>query len=130
MMTHGPKEAEMAHMANELQITYAARDRYPRAFGWHGRQYRVLSLEGVRVVSHERRYRLATNAGCFELAQTASGSWLVRRAPGWLDRVLVRWQNTPRYPLPAWRRRSYQMALLPVERRASFERRVSLERLD
>ena len=106
----------MAHQVSELQVTYATRDRYPRAFWWRGRQYRVLSLESVRVVSHERRYRLATTAGLFELAQTASGSWLVRRAPGWLSRVWVRWQNTPRYPLPAWRRRSYQSALLPVER--------------
>ena len=114
----------MAHQVNELQVMYAARDRYPRAFWWRGRQYRVLSLESVYVVSHERRYRLATAAGCFELAQTTSGSWQVRRAPGWLSRVVVRWQNTPRYPLPVWRRRAYQTALTPAAQR------VALDRLD
>jgi hypothetical protein len=124
MKMSGPKEAEMAHQANELQVIYAVRDRYPRAFWWRGRQYRVLSLESMRVVGHERRYRLATAAGCFELAQSPSGSWQVHRTPGWLSRVRVRWQNTPRYPLPAWRRRSYQTALTPVEQR------VALDRLD
>ncbi len=114
----------MAHQADELQVIYAVRDRYPRAFWWRGRQYRVLSLESVRVVGRERRYRLATAAGCFELAQTSSGLWQVRRTPGWLSRVRVRWQNAPRYPLPAWRRRAFQSALRPVEQR------VSLDRLD
>jgi hypothetical protein len=99
-------EVDMAPTTDDLRVICGAHDRYPRAFRWRGQRYRVLALEGVRVVAHERRYRLATGEGSFELAEAPAGVWQVRRAPGPLSRFWARWQNAPRYPLPAWRRRS------------------------
>lgn len=78
----------------------------PQAFRWQGRTLRVLSVETLGLRGSERRFRMRTVEGPYELAvDIRSGRWLMRRTPGWLDRVRADIQRTPRYPLPAWRRR-------------------------
>jgi hypothetical protein len=110
----------MVDEVNALRVVCAGSDRYPQAFWWYGQLYRVLGLEGLHVVGRERRYRLATAQGSFELALAMpTGDWRVRRMPGWLDRVLARLAGGPRYPLPVWRRRHYWAAGAGSARRVS-----------
>ena len=91
---------------NTLRVKTAPGGFYPQAFWWQGRLYRVLELESLRTVGLERRCRVHTAEGPYELAFDVSGKrWWMRRSPGVVERLLARWQNAPRYPLPVWRRR-------------------------
>jgi hypothetical protein len=97
----------MARQIRGTQVVLAPNGFNPRSFRWQGCTVRVLSVEGVRTLGTERRYRVRTPQGDFELGwYTDAGVWVVRRSPGWLDRVRGQWRSAPRYPLPAWRRRS------------------------
>lgn len=90
-----------------LQVTLASDGFLPLTFRWEDRVYRVLAVHSVRAQGPERRYRVMTSAGFFELAFCAEdGQWQMRRQPNWLSRTLHHWQYGARYPLPAWRRRS------------------------
>jgi len=78
----------------------------PQAFRWQGRTLRVLHVESLGLRGSERRFRLRTVEGPYEMAvDVRSGRWAMRRTPSWLDRVRADIGRTPRYPLPAWRRR-------------------------
>ncbi len=101
--------------AGLVRVTMQADGYYPQALRWQGRAVRVLSVEAVRTWGLERRYRVRTTEGRYELGlHTGSGAWVVRRSPGWLSRVWARAQRTPRYPLPAWQRRARAQPRRPV----------------
>jgi hypothetical protein len=89
-----------------VQVTVRPDGFTPQTFRWDGTQVRVMGLERVETVGAERRYRVRTRLGCFELSlYTNLGRWFIRRSPTRLGRALWRWQSSPRYTLPAWRRR-------------------------
>ena len=78
-----------------------------RALRWQGRLLRVVAVEDVLSLGFERRYRVLTAEGLFELRfDSCSKVWAVHRAPSWIGRFRARLANRPRYPLPAWRRRA------------------------
>ena len=104
----------MATDIEALQVTMAANGFYPRAFRWQGRLMRVLSVNGISTSGLERRFRVRTTIGPFELGLlTDACLWRVRHAPNWLDRMWARFLRTPRYPLPPWRRRVFRLAATP-----------------
>jgi hypothetical protein len=99
----------MAMSIEGLQVTMAPNGFYPRAFCWQGRALRVLSVDRISTSGAERRFRVRTAIGPFELGLfTDACLWRVRRGPNWLDRMWARFQRRPRYPLPPWRRRVYR----------------------
>jgi len=101
----------MTNQTDSLQVVLTGDGRRPGSFRWEGHTFRVLSVESVRTFGAERRYRVRTGEGRFELGLFAdAGIWCLRRNPTWLGRLWARWQNPPRYPLPTWRRRSRRMA--------------------
>jgi hypothetical protein len=84
----------------------------PQAFRWHGELVRVLTVEGVRTYGTERRFRIRTTGGRFELSfHSDAGLWYVLRGPTRLGRALCLLDSMPRYALPVWRRRAYRRAL-------------------
>jgi hypothetical protein len=90
-----------------LHVSLAADGFFPQAFRWSNRLYRVLAVHSVRTNGYERRYRVVTSGGYFELAlHLALGTWRLGRRPNRLSQLWYRWLNGARYPLPAWRRRS------------------------
>jgi hypothetical protein len=104
----------MAIDTKALQVILAANGFYPRAFRWQGRLMRVLSVDRISMSGMERRFRIRTAIGPFELGLlTDACLWRVRHAPNWLDRMWARFQRMPRYPLPPWRRRVYRLAMTP-----------------
>jgi hypothetical protein len=106
----------MAHRKKELQVILASNGFYPQAFEWRGRTVRVQVVRNVATYGTQRRYLVQTAEGCFELAlDRNTGAWQMRHSPNWLDRLWARWQNAPRYPLPARRRRANQFATTRVQ---------------
>ncbi len=90
----------------KLRVYMAQDGLVPQAFRWQGRTLRVLHVEALGLRGSERRFRMRTAEGPYDMAvDTRTGRWAMRRTPGWLDRVRAAIQRTPRYPLPAWRRR-------------------------
>ncbi len=111
---------------SNVRVRLAPGGFLPQAFKWEGRSYRVLAVHSVKVYGAERRYRVATADGYFELAVALpGGAWRVRRWPNSLSRALYRLQHGPRYPLPAWRRRR----ALPARVAAAGHPRVSAPRV-
>lgn len=97
----------MARVMDELQVMLAANGFYPRAFRWQGQTLRILAVEALSTHGAERRFRVRTPIGGFELGLFAdAGLWRVRRAPNWFDRAWARVRRLPRCPLPPWRRRA------------------------
>jgi hypothetical protein len=89
-----------------LRVTFAPGRFFPQAFHWEGRFYRILAVHSIKTCGLERRYRVASPAGYFELAlNVSSGGWRMRHAPNRLSRAWHQLHSGPRYPLPAWRRR-------------------------
>ena len=83
-----------------------------RAFRWQGRTVRVLAVESIKTFGAERRYRVRTGEGYFELGCFGdAGAWRLHRAPTWFGRLWARWQDLPRYPVPVWRRRVRRMGV-------------------
>jgi hypothetical protein len=125
----------MATSIEGLQVILAPNGFYPRAFRWQGHTLRVLSVDRISTFGIERRFRVRTAIGPFELGLlTDACLWRVRREPHWLNRMWARFQRRPRYPLPPWRRRIFRLAatqsLAPaVEmRRGSHANRLALVR--
>jgi hypothetical protein len=103
----------MAEMYDRVRVFVAQGEVLPSAFRWNGRTLRVLSAASAGVRGNERRYRLDTPEGAYELGvEIGAGAWRVRRAPGWLSRAWASIQRGPRYPLPGWRRRHGRPASL------------------
>jgi hypothetical protein len=97
----------MTNQAEALRVIIGPNKFSPHAFHWRGRTVRVLAVESIKTFGAERRYRVRTGEGRFELGFcTDSGTWQLRRTPNWLSRLWARWNNTPRYPVPTWRRRA------------------------
>lgn len=92
---------------NELRVRIAADGFYPQAFRWAGRDVRVLSVAGLQTCGPERRFRVRTVEGVYELTQDMrSQSWRLRRSPTWLSRTLAQIAQEPRYTLPRENRRT------------------------
>jgi len=107
----------MSDQDRVLQVALAPDGFYPQAFRWEGRLVRVLAIESVNTFGTERRFRVRSATGRFELGfYTDAGVWRLRRKPGWLGRLWARWQNAPRYPLPVWRRRSRRTVVAAAAR--------------
>ncbi len=78
----------------------------PSTFRWQGALVRVLGVERVETRGLERVYRVRTAAGSYQLGFHASAArWYVRRSPSRFSRALLRWLDSPRYAVPARRRR-------------------------
>jgi len=81
---------------------------YPQALHWQGRTLRVLYVERVQTAGVERRYRVRTPKGSYELSlHIGTDVWQIHRSPGWLDRARSHLAALPRYPLPLVRRRTH-----------------------
>ncbi len=92
--------------ADQLQVTMAPDGFYPRSFRWRGRQVRVLCVAEVYMRGRERRYRLRTPEGPYEVGWVSkTGVWQMRRWPSLLRRWWARIQAMPRFPAPPTRRR-------------------------
>lgn len=90
-----------------LHVYLAQDGATPQAFRWQGRTLRVQYVELLGLRSGERRFRLHTAEGAYEAAVAVrTAAWTLRRAPGWWERLRADIRRTPRYPLPAWQRRS------------------------
>ncbi|GEM_PF-3152748 len=101
----------MAVPVDGLHVKLADDGFYPRSFRWRGQTVRVLAIDGISTRGEERRYRVRTAVGGFELGLFPfSGLWRLYRQPNWLSRLWARLQRLPRYPLPPWRRRTFDMA--------------------
>jgi hypothetical protein len=101
----------MEHPIVALPVMVAPDGFYPRTFEWQGRLVRVAAVEMMYTSGIERRFRVRTVEGQFELGfRVGAGVWCLRRHPGWLGRAWARLQNLPRYPLPAGRRRARRTA--------------------
>ncbi len=107
----------MADQTSPLKVILGSSRFYPHAFRWQGRTVRVLAVESIKTLGLERRYRVRTGQGYFELSLfTDSGAWWLHRSPNVLSRLWARWQNVPRYPLPFWRLRTRRTVIRPVVR--------------
>ncbi len=125
----------MATSTDLLHVKLAADGFYPRSFQWRGRTVRVLAVHGISTHGAERRYRVRTTIGDFELGLFhQQGLWRIRRQPNWLSRLWARVQRLPRYPLPPWRRRGFCATVprpvpdAPLMRRAGYADRLALVR--
>jgi hypothetical protein len=99
-----------------IEVTVRSDGFTPQAFRWDESQIRVMGVESVETVGAERRYRVRTRLGRFEITlYTDAGRWFVRRSPTRIGRALWRWQSAPRYALPARRRRTRGRALSSVK---------------
>lgn len=97
----------MANLDESLRVWVGSSALRPRAFRWQGRTRRVLEVESVATFGSERRYRVQTLDGCFELGLFADvGEWRLRRCPGLVSRLAARWRYGPQFPVFPWRRRA------------------------
>ena len=97
----------MAEILGQLRVWVGPDGFYPQAFRWAGRDVRVLSVEGLRTYGPERRFRVRTVEGVYELTQdTRDQRWRMRRSPTWVSRTLAQLAQEPRYTLPAANRRA------------------------
>lgn len=92
--------------SDQLRVTTSPDGFYPRFLRWQGRQVRVLCVEEMYTRGRERRYRLRTPEGMYEVGFVSdTREWQMRRAPSLLRRWWARIQAMPRFPAPATRRR-------------------------
>ncbi len=102
----------MVNQPSPVKVILGSNPFSPRAFRWQGRTVRVLAVESIKTFGAERRYRVRTGEGYFELGCFGdAGAWRLHRAPTWLGRLWARWQDVPRYPVPVWRRRVRRMVV-------------------
>ncbi len=92
---------------NEVRVRLAADGFYPQAFRWAGRDVRVLSVEGMATCGPERRFRVRTVEGVYELTEdTRAQVWRLRRCPTWFSRTAAQLAREPRYTLSGGQRRT------------------------
>ena len=97
----------MGPQTTHLRIVMTPDGFYPRALQWQGSTKRVLSVERCWTNGPQRRFRVRTPDGFYELGQNlGSGSWQLLRRPGWIERARTYLAALPRYALPASRRRT------------------------
>jgi hypothetical protein len=98
----------MKSQATDTRVRLAPDGFYPQTFHWQGCTLRVLYIEGFRTAGMQRRFRVRTLVGSFELGlDLSTGIWRILRRPGWLARARAHLAAQPRYPLPAGRRRAH-----------------------
>ncbi|MGE5603836.1 MAG: hypothetical protein ACM30E_12355 [Nitrososphaerales archaeon] len=96
----------MDSAVDEVRVRLAPDGFYPCTFRWAGRDVRVLSVEGLRTCGPERRFRVRTIEGVYELTHdTDSSVWRMRRSPTLFSRALALLALEPRYTLPIGERR-------------------------
>ncbi len=92
---------------HNVQVTLTPDGFYPRSLRWNGRGVRVLYVVDTYTCGLERRYRLQTPEGRYEVGlDIGTGAWRMRRAPSRLERLFMRIQDMPRYPVSPGRRRT------------------------
>jgi hypothetical protein len=97
----------MKPQTSDVEVILAPDGFYPQAFEWQGSTVRVLGVEEYRTVGLQRRFRVRTPSGPFEIGlHFGTGIWHIHRRPGWLARAQAFLAAQPRYALPAGRRRS------------------------
>ena len=97
----------MRPLTSDIRVILAPDGFYPRTIQWQGGTLRVLCVEGFRTIGMQRRFRVRTPEGPFEIdLHVDSGIWQIHRRPGWLARARAHLAAQPRYALPAERRRA------------------------
>ena len=97
----------MRPQTSDMQVILAPDGFYPQTIQWQGGTLRVLCVEGFRTIGMQRRFRVRTPEGPFEIdLHVDSGIWQIHRRPGWLARGRAHLAAQPRYALPAERRRA------------------------
>lgn len=97
----------MTETINEVRVQLAADGFYPQSFRWAGRDVRVLAVDGLRTCGPERRFRVRTVEGVYELTQdTRAHIWRMRSSPNWFSRTVAQLNQEPRYTLPGPHRRA------------------------
>lgn len=110
----------MKSQVADVHVTLAADGFYPQTLQWRGSIVRVLCVEECRTMGMQRRFRVRTPDGPYELGfRIDTQTWCVRRHPGWLARARARLAGQPRYPLPAGRRRARPQQLAVAETRTA-----------
>jgi hypothetical protein len=108
----------MRPQTSDVRVILAPDGFYPQTIQWQGDTLRVLCVEGFRTTGMQRRFRLRTSEGPFEIdLHVDSGVWQIHRRPGWLARARAHLAAQPRYALPAGRRR----ARPPLTARSALE---------
>lgn len=103
-----------------LRVVLDPEGFYPRGLRWRGRAIRVLYVEETFTCGLERRHRLRTPEGTYEVGlHSGTGLWQMRRTPAWHQRLWMRIQDMPRYPAPIRRRRGHRET--EVRRAAAVE---------
>jgi hypothetical protein len=98
----------MKPQTSDVRVILAPDGFYPQALQWQGGTLRVLGVEEFRTTGMQRRFRVRTPEGVYELGlDLATGIWQIHRRPGWLARARALLVAQPRYPLPAARRRTH-----------------------
>ena len=92
---------------SDVRVILAPDGFYPQSIQWQGSTLRVLCVEEFRTIGLQRRFRVRTPVGPFEIdLHIGTGVWQIHRHPGWLARARAHLAAQPRYALPAARRRS------------------------
>jgi hypothetical protein len=98
----------MKSQTADVRVMIASDGFYPQSLQWQGSTLRVLCVEDFRTAGVQRRFRVRTLEGSFELClDLGTGMWRMLRRPGWLARARAHLVSRPRYPLPAGRRRAH-----------------------
>jgi hypothetical protein len=98
----------MTSQASGVRVSLAPDGFYPQALQWQGGMLRVLCVEKFWTAGMQRRFRVRTSEGSFDLRlELGTGTWEICRRPGWLARARAHLAAQPRYPLPAGRRRAH-----------------------
>jgi hypothetical protein len=98
----------MKPLTSHARVVLAPDGFYPQALQGRDGMLRVLGVEEFRTTGIQRRFRVRTPAGAYDLRlDLATGIWQIHRRPGWLARVRALLAAQPRYPLPAARRRAH-----------------------
>jgi len=98
----------MKSQTADVRVMLASDGFYPQSLSWQGGTLRVLCVEDFRTAGMQRRFRVRTLEGSFELGlDLSTGMWRILRRPGWLARARAHLAAQPRYPLPAGRRRAH-----------------------
>jgi hypothetical protein len=125
----------MKSQVTDVRVILAPDGFYPQALSWRGNILRVLCVEEHRIVGMQRRFRVRTPEGPYELGlRLDTGAWQICRRPGWLARARAALAAQPRYPLPASRRRTrvplvaQPVSKAPREKGGSHASRLALVR--
>ena len=99
----------MKPQTSDVRVILAPDGFYPQALQGQGGTVRVLAVEEFRTTGMQRRFRVRTPEGAYDLGlDLGTGIWQIHRRPGWLARARAHLAAQPRYALPAGRRRTHR----------------------